>query len=158
MKKGSVGKMNSVYNSVSEVKIRILLLLEHSTQEYLSSDLIAALDFITVYGKEFGVSDKNLHGDNRFKYSELPSRRQVVAQSIRTLVVEGMLNFSLKRGFEYSINDKGINFVDNLESLYALEYSEIVRNTFRKYGNIEEAELFKIIQTKSLIPTIRRDD
>ena len=48
--------MNSVYNSVSEVKIRILLLLEHSTHEYLSSDLIAALDFITVYGKEFGVS------------------------------------------------------------------------------------------------------
>lgn len=83
--------MNSVYNSVSEVKIRILLLLEHSTQEFLSSDLIAALDFITVYGKEFGVSEKNLHGDNRFKYSELPSRRQVVAQSIRTLVTEEFL-------------------------------------------------------------------
>lgn len=150
--------MNSVYNSVSEVKIRILLLLEHSTQEFLSSDLIAALDFITVYGKEFGVSEKNLHGDNRFKYSELPSRRQVVAQSIRTLVTEGMLSISLKNGFEYAINDKGIDFVDSLESLYALEYSEIVRNTFRKYGKIEEAELFKIIQTKSVIPTIRRDD
>lgn len=150
--------MNSVYNSVSEVKIRILLLLEHSTQEFLSSDLIAALDFITVYGKEFGVSEKNLHGDNRFKYSELPSRRQVVAQSIRTLVTDGMLSISLKNGFEYAINDKGIDFVDSLESLYALEYSEIVRNTFRKYGKIEEAELFKIIQTKSVIPTIRRDD
>ena len=150
--------MNSVYNSVSEVKIRILLLLEHSTQEFLSSDLIAALDFITVYGKEFGVSEKNLHGDNRFKYSELPSRRQVVAQSIRTLVTEGMLSISLKNGFEYAINDKGIDFVDSLESLYALEYSEIVRNTFRKYGKIEEEELFKIIQTKSVIPTIRRDD
>ena len=150
--------MNSVYNSVSEVKIRILLLLEHSTQKFLSSDLIAALDFITVYGKEFGVSEKNLHGDNRFKYSELPSRRQVVAQSIRTLVTDGMLSISLKNGFEYAINDKGIDFVDSLESLYALEYSEIVRNTFRKYGKIEEAELFKIIQTKSVIPTIRRDD
>lgn len=150
--------MNSVYNSVSEVKIRILLLLEHSTQEFLSSDLIAALDFITVYGKEFGVSEKNLHGDNRFKYSELPSRRQVVAQSIRTLVTDGMLSISLKNGFEYAINDKGIDFVDSLESLYALEYSEIVRNTFRKYGKIEEEELFKIIQTKSVIPTIRRDD
>ena len=150
--------MNSVYNSVSEVKIRILLLLEHSTQKFLSSDLIVALDFITVYGKEFGVSEKNLHGDNRFKYSELPSRRQVVAQSIRTLVTDGMLSISLKNGFEYAINDKGIDFVDSLESLYALEYSEIVRNTFRKYGKIEEAELFKIIQTKSVIPTIRRDD
>ena len=143
---------------MSEVKIRILLLLEHSTQEFLSSDLIAALDFITVYGKEFGVSEKNLHGDNRFKYSELPSRRQVVAQSIRTLVTDGMLSISLKNGFDYAINDKGFDFVDSLESLYALEYSEIVRNTFRKYGKIEEEELFKIIQTKSVIPTIRRDD
>lgn len=69
-----------------------------------------------------------------------------------------MLSISLKNGFEYAINDKGIDFVDSLESLYALEYSEIVRNTFRKYGKIEEAELFKIIQTKSVIPTIRRDD
>lgn len=79
MKKGLSGKMNSVYNSVSEVKIRILILLEHSTQEYISSDMIAALDFITVYGKEFEVSKHNLHGDNRYKYSELPSRRHVVA-------------------------------------------------------------------------------
>lgn len=149
--------MNSVYNSVAEVKIRILLLLEHSTQEYLSSDKIAALDFITVYGKEFGVSDKNLHGDNRFKYSELPSRRQVVSQSIRTLVIDGMISISLKNGFEYKINDKGVTFVDGLDATYALEYSEIVKNTFRKYGNIEEAELFKIIQTKSVIPTIRRE-
>lgn len=150
--------MNSVYNSVSEVKIRILLLLEHSIQEYLSSDIIAALDFITVYGKEFGVSDKNLHGDNLFKYSELPSRRQIVSQSIRTLVTQGMLSISLKNGFEYKINDRGINFVDSLESAYAFEYSEIVRKTFRKYGSIEESELFKIIQSKSVIPTIRRGD
>ena len=150
--------MNSIYNSVSEVKIRILLLLEHSTQEYLSSDLIAALDFITVYGKEFDVSDRKIHGDNRFKYSELPSRRQIVFQSIRTLVVDGFISISLKNGFEYKINDKGINFVDRLESIYALEYCDIVKNTFRKYGSIEETELFKIIQSKSVIPTIRRNN
>ena len=44
--------MMSIYNSVTEIKLRILLLLSTSTQEFLSSDMIAALDFITVYGKE----------------------------------------------------------------------------------------------------------
>ena len=150
--------MNSVYNSVSEIKIRILILLEHSTQEYISSDIIAALDFITVYGKEFEISKQNLHGDNRFKYSELPSRRQVVSQSIKSLVLDGMLNISLKNGFEYQINDKGIEFVEDLESPYAIEYGETVKCTFKKYGNMDEAELFKMIQSKSVIPTIRRDN
>ena len=96
----------SVYNSISEIKLRILLLLEVSTQEYLSSDMIAALDFITVYGKEFGVSDKNLHGDNRYKFSELPSRREIVSKAIKSLVIDGMLDISLKNGFEYQINNK----------------------------------------------------
>lgn len=147
--------MNSIYNSVNEIRIRILLLLEHSVQEFLSSDKIAALDFITVYGKEFDVSDNNLHGDNRFKYSELPSRRQVVSQAIKVLVRDGMLDVSLKNGFEYKITDKGINFIDVIDSFYASEYEEIAKQVFCKYGKIEEAELFKIIQSKSVTPTLK---
>ena len=87
--------MNSVYNSVHEIKIRILLLLECSTKEYVSADTIAGLDFITVYGKEFGVSNYNLHGDNRYKYSELPSRREVVRMALNILVTNASLCFAM---------------------------------------------------------------
>lgn len=147
--------MNNIFNSVNEIRIRILLLLEHSVLDYLSSDKIAALDFITVYGKEFNVSDNNLHGDNRFKYSELPSRRQIVLQAIKALVKDGMLEVSLENGFEFKITDRGINFIDSVDSFYANEYGIIAKKVFFKYGKIDESELFKIIQSKSVIPTIK---
>ena len=150
--------MTSVYNSINEIKLRILLLLETSTQEYLSSDMIAALDFITVYGKEFGVSDKNLHGDNRFKYSELPSRREIVSMAIKALVVEGMLDISLKNGFEYQINNKGYKYINSFETEYSNEYSKNASLACEKYGDMEEAELFKMIQSKSVIPVIREEE
>jgi hypothetical protein len=150
--------MMSVYNSISEIKLRILLLLEVSTQEYLSSDMIAALDFITVYGKEFGVSDKNLHGDNRYKFSELPSRREIVSKAIKSLVVDGMLDISLKNGFEYQINNKGFKFIDSFETEYSDEYSKNASLACEKYGDMEESELFKMIQSKSVVPIIREEE
>lgn len=150
--------MTSVYNSINEIKLRILLLLETSTQEYLSSDMIAALDFITVYGKEFGVSDKNLHGDNRFKFSELPSRREIVSMAIKALVVEGMLDISLKNGFEYQINNRGYKYINSFETEYSEEYGRNASLACEKYGDMEEAELLKMIQSKSVVPIIRGEE
>lgn len=144
--------MNQIYNSVNENKLRILLLLEHSNQEYLSPDMIAGLDFITIYGKEFGVSRINLHGDNRFKFSELPSRREKVDIAIKSLMLDGMLSYSLINGFKYQINDKGLEFIEKLTSSYAIEYGEIADITCEKYGKMDEAELFKMIQEKSVVP------
>ena len=69
------GMIESTYNSVFEIELRILILLEHSKEEFLSSDMIAVLDFIVVYGKEFGVSKTILLCDNLFKLCVLPSRR-----------------------------------------------------------------------------------
>lgn len=150
--------MTIIYNSINEIKLRILLLLETSTQDYLSSDMIAALDFITVYGKEFDVSDKNLHGDNRFKYSELPSRREIVSMAIKSLVVEGMLDISLKNGFEYQINNKGYKYINSFETEYSNEYIKNASLACEKYGDMDEAEVFKMIQSKSVIPVIREEE
>ena len=120
--------------------------------------MIAALDFITVYGKEFGVSNKNLHGDNRYKFSELPSRREIVGKAIKSLVVEGMLDISLKNGFEYQINNKGFKYIDSFETEYSDEYSKNASLACEKYGDMEEAELFKMIQSKSVVPIIREEE
>lgn len=150
--------MSSVYNSIYEIKIRILLLLRCSIKEFISSDMIAGLDFITVYGKEFGVSNINLHGDNRYKFSELPSRREIVQQAINVLVRNNLVEVSLNNGFEYQITDRGEEFIQTFESNYALKYTEIAEKTFEKYGNSDETELFKMIQSKSSIPTIFKED
>lgn len=144
--------IDGIYNSVAEIKLRILILLEHSRQEYLSTDMIAALDFITVYGHEFGVSESNLHGDNRFKFSELPSRREKAHEAIRELVLDGMLDIDLSKGFRFQINDKGYEYIEQLESEYAIEYGEIASKTCAKYGDADETGIYKMIQSKSNVP------
>lgn len=144
--------MESTYNSVFEIELRIMLLLEHSKQDFLSSDMIAALDFITVYGKEFGVSEENLHGDNRFKFSELPSRREKVFQALKELVKKNMVDIDLSKGFKFQINNKGYQFIEKLEGSYSIEYGEIADIACDKYGDMDEAELYKYIQSKSIVP------
>lgn len=144
--------IDSTYNSIFEIKLRVLLLLEHSRQEFLSSDMIAALDFITVYGKEFNASDINLHGDNRFKFSELPSRREKVFSALKELVKDNMVDIDLSKGFQFQINNRGYQFIEALESNYAIEYSQIADIVCEKYDSMDEAELYKYIQSKSIVP------
>lgn len=158
MKKGLTGKMNRIYNSVNEVKLRVLMVLLLSEKTLLSSALISCFDFITVYGKEFGVSNYNLHGDNRYKYSELPSRLQVVSDSLKSLVRDGMVDVNLSDGFEYEINDRGEEYIRKFECEYSTKYMEIVEKTIKEYGNYSESELLKHIQSKATIPPIFEED
>lgn len=143
--------MNSIYNSLSEIKIRCLLLLENSPIDYVSYDMITAIDFISIYGLEFGVSKTNLNGDNEFKYSELPSRREMVTNAINSLVREGKVKVSLLGGFRFAISDKGLAISTTLDSRYANEYRENVDMAFDKYGENSESTLLRMIQSKSKI-------
>ena len=76
--------MRTVFNSTFEVSLRILLLLSESGDAGLSIDRIAAYDFITIYSRYFDLSDRVLHGENEFGYSEIASRRNKAqtAQSV----------------------------------------------------------------------------
>lgn len=62
--------MSKLYNTPFEASLRILLILETSRNQSFSADMLAAIDFISIYGREFGISDENLHGDNNYKFSE----------------------------------------------------------------------------------------
>lgn len=149
--------MMEVYNSVHEVKLRILLLLMCNEYNWLSADMITALDFITVYGNEFEISAKNLHGDNRFKFSELPSRREIVNKALKVLVKEGMIDVATGDGFKYRINDGGFEFISEFESSYSIEYLESAKESSKVYADYSEAKLYKLIQSKSIIPTMRKE-
>ena len=48
--------MNNIFNTSFEVSLRILIIL-NTVQTRLSIDRITDLDFIAIYGKDFGVSE-----------------------------------------------------------------------------------------------------
>lgn len=104
--------MTEIFNTPFEVSLRILIVLNVSYAR-LSVDRISALDFITIYGKDFGVSEYNLHGDNDYRFSEYASKREIISQAVKNLVLVGyILPHCNKSGFTYSISKSGISFAN----------------------------------------------
>ena len=80
--------MNELFNTAFEVSLRVLLIL-NVAQEKLSLEKITAFDFIANYGTDFEVSDYNLHGINRLRFSEYTVRREKINRGIKDLVLIG---------------------------------------------------------------------
>lgn len=142
--------MIRIFNSVKEVKLRVLLLLDETLVFPLSKDMIMAMDFMSVYGKEFGISNSNLHGDNSYKYSELSSRKEVINQSIKELFLDGLIDLDTSKGYRYQINDNGSEFISEIENEYSDEYRQNIYSFFKKYEGCSVGKLLKIIQEKSM--------
>lgn len=124
--------MNVVFNTPFEMSLRVLMIL-HVTQTRLSVDRIAALDFITIYGKDFGVSKHNLHGDNNYRFSEYTAKRQILVQAIKELVLRNyIIPHCNKKGFNYSISDSGNSFCNSLND----EYANIYRSNLKKANEL----------------------
>jgi hypothetical protein len=144
--------MIDVFNTEFELLLRILLILNSSGIKKVSSDRIAAIDFITVYGKDFGVSDHNLHGDNDFRFSEFTCRRDLITKAIKTLVIDGLVKVTcLKTGFFYSISDTGRKYCSKFNNTYADAYSAIVENTLTYIDKTSDRYLANQINSYSII-------
>lgn len=137
--------MNDVFNTPFEVSLRVLIIL-NIVQMRLSVDRITALDFIAIYGKDFGVSEYNLHGDNDYRFSEYALKRTIISQAIKNLVLSGYIKpHCNKSGFKYSISRDGVSFCEALSDEYAENYSDIVKKTNTKFLDYSDRKLIHCI-------------
>ena len=135
--------MMAIFNGSFEVSLRILMIL-YVTQDRMSMDRIVAMDFIAVYGKDFGVSEDNLHGENNYRFSEYAARRQIMSQAIKELVIRNYIMPHVnKKGFCYSLSDDGKSFCESLNDEYANVYKA---NLYRANTLFSEHSDRKIIQ------------
>ena len=115
--------MNEIFNSSFETGLRVLLVLSSIQPKTATIDRIAAYDFITIYGRDFGVSHINLHGDSNFNFSELASKRASCNEGIKEFVLNGLISINrTQEGFTYFLNDNGKKYVESLSSDYANQY------------------------------------
>ena len=143
-----MGNRNSlVLNSEFEESLRILLILYNQRDIEINCTKIIALDILTIYGENYCVSENNLNGNNPYSYLEYLNRQLDGEKEIKKLILLGLvkINYSSK-GYTYSITQKGIRYVDSLESQYVQEYLEINTNVIEKYNNLSDHELEKIIK------------
>lgn len=133
--------MSSVFNTTFEVSLRVLLALS-MVGKPRTPDMIAAMDFITVYGKNFGVAETNLHGDNSYKYGELANRRAIIKKALKSLVLDGMVDvYEKEGGFHFAINDAGEAFSASLTSEYAEEYVRVAKEAVAYIDSKTEREI-----------------
>ena len=137
--------MTEVFNTPFEVSLRILIVL-NVAQARLSVDRISALDFISIYGKDFGVTDYNLHGDNDYRFSEYASKREIISQVIKKLVLIGYISpHCNKNGFNYSISKNGALFCESLNDEYAENYAAIVKKAHTMFFDYSDRKLIYTI-------------
>lgn len=142
--------MNNILGSQFEASLRILLLLEAAQNETLTTGAITALDYITVYSHDFGFSESNLHGENKYRFGEFSSRRQTIMTAIKELVLDGLvLVICSSSGFHYKLSNDGLDFAESLNTEYANAYYEIAMHVIARFGNSEYA-LGKMINQKSI--------
>lgn len=142
--------MNCIFNTSFEVSLRVILIL-NVTKSKLTFDKITALDFISIYGQEFGVSEYNLHGDNEYKFSEYTTKREITSKSIKRLILKGyILPHFYKSGFKYSISKKGVNFCKKLNDDYQKKFIEIVEKSNGVFCKYSDRELIKMINNHAI--------
>ncbi|KUK53261.1 MAG: Uncharacterized protein XD78_1342 [Desulfotomaculum sp. 46_296] len=143
--------MNNVFNTPFEISLRILLMLEIAGGQRKTADMIAAADFIIVYGRDFGISAVNLHGDNNYKFSEFALRRELVKKAVKLLVKNGLINVtSTDIGFSYSINQRGLDYCTRLKNDYADTYRHLAKQARAYVADKSEREILALINRYAL--------
>lgn len=141
--------MNALFNSILENKLRVLILLSiYDMPQTL--DMLYAVDFITVYGRTFGISDMDLNGDNEYKFSEFASRRHSVQEALRELVLtENVQAVNYKGSLSYVITPEGEDYCESLTSEYAKEYQANARAAVESVKGKSERSIISMINKQS---------
>jgi len=143
--------MNKVLGSVFEVSLRVMLLLEVANPRMLSTEELAAFDYMSVYAKDFGFSDENLHGNGTYRFGEYASRRNLVQQAVKQLVLDRLITVNvLESGFSYSLNESGEEYCRQLQSDYSDWYRFYAESAIRSTQGKSELNLTKMITGRTL--------
>lgn len=148
--------MNKLFNTPFEIGLRAMLILAATRSRGMTIDRITAYDFMTIYGSDFGVSEKNLHGINHFSFSELTSRRAVCSEGVKSFVLDGLITVKRgKGGFTYSLSPSGKKYIEKLDSDYKEQYTQVVNEVHMKYGRQTDTALMKLINDTA-VTALRR--
>ena len=148
--------MNDLFNTPFETGLRAMLILSIIRSSGMTIDRISAYDFMTIYGKDFEVSDRNLHGDNSYSFSELSSKRVVCSEGVKMFVLDGLIAVNRTQGgFLYKLTAAGRKYIGTLESDYKDQYLAIAQNVHKKYARKSDSTILKEISCKA-VQSLRR--
>lgn len=149
--------MNKVFNSNLELSLRILLILYSDENSGKNLDWIVTADFITIYAKDFDISDSNLHGNNEFSFAEYATHRSLAQDAIKALVIDRLISVShQKDGFNYKISGLGKQLCSSMTTEYSKVYLMTAYKTINFMKDKSERKLVSLISKEAAKAIQRR--
>lgn len=137
--------MLRIFNSEFENELRLILMIA-AFKKPQNADMIYAADFMVTYGQTFGIADRNLNGENMYKFSEFVSRRPLVQMILKELTFNGYAKPLLtSSGIVYQLTDEGELMSKSLDSDYAREYRATATEVIKYIGRKSERTLISEI-------------
>ncbi len=140
----------SVFNSTFEMELRILLLMSAAKKKAFSVERIVSLDFIVCYAGYFQLPYLNPQGENKYMFSELASRRERIQEAVKSLVLQGLLDVRLNKGYVFSITDTGSKYVRKLKNEYAVQYKTIAADAIKRFKDYSDLQLDRMINDSAV--------
>lgn len=141
--------MKKVFNTIFENSMRLLLILSN-IRKPISSDMIAIIDFLTLYSETLGIGGSDINGQNSLAFCEYIARQSIMKKSIKQMSVDGFININkTNNGFCYSISEKGKSFVQSLDSRYKDNYVNNLKFTLKFIGTKKEKALIMFINEQT---------
>lgn len=140
----------SVFNSTFEMELRILLLMSAARKKTFSFERIVSMDFIVCYAGYFQLPYLNPQGENQYMFSELASRRKRIQEAVKSLVVQGLLDVGLDKGYVFSITDTGSRYIRKLKSEYAVQYKTIAADAIKRFKDYSDLQLDRMINDSAV--------
>lgn len=127
----------NLFGSTFETSLRILLLLDELSEVALDEQQICCIDFMSVYGADFGLLDENLHGNGIFRFSEFSAKSILTTQAIKNLVLNSLITFvPVKTGYTYHISVLGSETAARISDTYVGEYRIAVREVYKAFPSL----------------------
>lgn len=127
--------MHSIFNSLAEISMRILIILSLANKGK-NLDTLTIIDFIATYSKDFKINDYNLHGDNHYNFGGFASRRLLIQNALALLLKKHYIKtIDSKNGIEYVILEEQKKVCEKLNSTYSKKYKETVKEVLFKLKN-----------------------
>lgn len=140
--------MNKLFNSLKENIQRVLLNLLVNNQ--LSINRLIFLDFVSLYGKDFGITEINLNGDGPYNLTEYTTKRTQLKDAVNYLVRNGFVHAEINdKKFVFRLSDKGFEYCNSFKSDYAIDYIDQLTTTKEFFLSYSDEKIQQFIEEKT---------
>ena len=140
---------SKVFNTTFENMLRLLLLAD-TLNTLANVDRLAALDFICIYGKSVRCWIKTFMEIMSSVLLSLQTSAKKITEAVKLSVRNDFIKAEhTEQGFLYSINDRGRQVVQGVQSPYAEAYVVGAKIVCRRFAGYTDESILQYISDKS---------